>query len=1215
MRLSHLHILGFKSFADKLDIAFSDGITAVVGPNGCGKTNIVDAIRWVLGEQRATVLRGGRMEDVIFNGSARRKPLGMAEVSLTIENTKHLLPIEYSEVTITRRVFRSGESEYLLNKVPCRLKDITDLFLDTGMGTHAYSMIEQSMVDAIVNGSPLERRLLIEEAAGINKYKTRRKLAERKLESTEHDLVRIADILDEVDKQAGALRRQVWKCERYQRFAQEQKEFEIALAHHDYLTVRKDAEPIRGQIDALAGEKNILSAKASAAETRIETLQLDLIEKEKILTARQQDVNACDQRIHELNEQVLVHRERRSGLESRIQSADQECLTIRVELETALAQQKKAEQESQSIEKEIERARQVFQKRDEESRAFARHVTERKEHARTVQQRRLDLLQKQTEQRGSLAGLTSRLDSLHDRQGQLTQSLDAVRRNRTDIDAQAKQASADLKALTATVDDLMEQRATVDQDIADGQQRRDGQRARRAALETQLAAKAREHAVLVEMRQRYEGYGQGVRALLANGPAINGLRGTVADAITVDPPYAAAIQAFLEEALQYVFSTSTDAARSGIRYLSDDHKGKASFLLLDRLSAHQKSFRNPQSATRNLGPGVLGRATDFVRVPAGLEPAITHLLGHVLLVNDLDTAFHIADKAGADNGWRLLTLDGEVVDPAGLVAGGATADEDTGLLSRTARIEALEQEIAQASAEQAAVSQEVDALTTQLNDLIERRTVTERRLAEQQQAQLQAEKTASQLEFQRTQLTEREHALTDEAEQVEAGTKQDTEQLTALKAGLARLEQERDDAEREDRAAQEALERLEADGQRLLNAAQEARVALVSIESRGNELRAACDHLREQEQRLTTSLRQREQEIADATVKVTELKRLLDEGEATLKTLYADRREKETARDAVAAEHRALQDDIRTLQTEAQETRKALGELQDQIHSAELRDAELFMRGNEIRRLLIQQYDTDPETLPGVPQVPGLEEFDPDQARGLLQDVRRRIDELGPINLAAVDEYNAVKERSDFLTQQRDDLIEAKNNLEKTIIKMNKAARARFLDTFEEVRRNFMKTFQALFEGGESDLRLEDGDPLEAGIEIVARPHGKRLQSIALLSGGETALTAIALLFAIYLVKPSPFCIFDEVDAPLDDANIRRFAAALRQFATDTQFIVVTHNKRTMEAADCLYGVTMEEPGTSKIVSVRLEGDGENGTVVSAPTNGARAGVPVANGE
>jgi chromosome segregation protein len=1187
MRLSHLEIIGFKSFASKLDIKLSEGITAVVGPNGCGKSNIVDAIRWVLGEQRATALRGGRMEDIVFNGTAARKPLGMAEVSLTIDNSEQLLPIEYSEVTITRRYFRSGDSEYLLNKVPCRLKDITDLLLDTGMGIHAYSVIEQGMVDSLVNGSPLERRQLIEEAAGINKYKTRRRLAERKLESTQQDLLRIADLLEEVERNASALRRQVWKYERYQRLTQDKKEVEVAAVYHEYMALREKAEPVRARMEELGREKGLLSSRIAAAEARIESRHLELTEKERLLSERQQEVNTCDEQIRELNERVLVARTRRNGLESRLESASQECETLQAELEHITERRTRAGEEQDGLSETLEAARTAFQERDAEARAFAEQATARKEAARVLQNRRLDLMHRQTEKRAEVAAVETRLDALRTRQHDIGQAAGRLTAERKETGTRLQAAQKTLRGLTRSVEENQTLKGTIEEDLRDLQHRREALRERQSALDTQLAGKEQEHSLLTRMRQKYEGYGQGVRTLMLDGPAIEGLAGTLAESLTVDKRYAAVIEAFLGEALQYVVAATTQDARTGIQHLQAHRSGAASFLLLDRIAA----LKPLPAALPSPDAGIVGRALDFVKTSRRLQPAVAYLLARAVIVQDLDTALRLADAFNDGQGWRLLTLAGEVVDPAGVVTGGGTGENDPHLLSRSARIEALEEEAAALRAERETAAAELTRLVALLNGLLERRTVTDRVLADQQRAQMQADQEVRQLEFQHAHQLEQEKRLTQEAGQVEAQTAETVERLRVLREELARLVREREDAEASDLEAQEALAQLEMDSQRLAAGAHEARVTLISLESRKNELRTTAEHLEQQIERLTATLEQRRQEIAQATRQIAEFNAVLVKGEEELKGLYSRRREKEIARDAVLNEHRTIQEEVRVLQHDTQEAGKALALLQEQIHQAELQDAELYMRGQEIRRTMMQQYDTDPEQLTELPAVPGMESFDLETARTLLDDVQRKIDELGPINMAAVEEYNAAKERLDFLTQQRDDLAEAKENLEKTIIRMNRAARARFLDTFEEVRHNFMKTFQALFEGGEADLMIEEGDPLEAGIEIMARPRGKRLQSIALMSGGETALTAIALLFAIYLVKPSPFCVFDEVDAPLDDANVRRFAAALRQFARDTQFLVVTHNKRTMEAADYLYGITMEEPGMSKMVSVRLEGE------------------------
>lgn len=1195
MRLSHLEIIGFKSFANKLDIKFSDGVTAVVGPNGCGKSNIVDAIRWVLGEQRATALRGERMEDIIFNGTASRKPLGMAEVSLTIDNSEQRLPIEYSEVTITRRYFRSGDSEYFLNKVPCRLKDITDLLLDTGMGTHAYSIIEQGMVDSIVNGSALDRRHLIEEAAGINKYKSRRRLAERKLESTQQDLLRIADLLEEVERNTGSLRRQLWKFERFQRLTHDKKEVELAVVYHQYQALREQGEPVRLALEALSRDRTALTVAISAAEARMESRNLELTEKERVLREWQEEVNTCDELIRGSNERALVARTRRNGLEARLEVVSKESDTIEAEQEHMAERRTRAQEELDGMGDALEQAKTAFQERDARAQAFSTQVIGRREAMRVLQNRRLDVMSRLTEKRAEIAAIETRMDGQRNRQYDINHTRARLTTEITDFDEKGNAAQKELKAVSLLVDENRELKAEVEEASQDLQRRRESIRERLSLLDTELATKSREHSLLTRMRQQYEGYGQGVRALLVDGPSINGLQGTLADVLTVDSRYAGVIEAFLGDTSQSILSETTEDALTGIANLTDRQAGQASFLIMDRFAS-----RTLQTVPVS-DPAIIGRASDFVTLPENVRPLVVYLLSQSILVTDLDAALRLSPHFSDEAGWRLLTLAGEVVDPAGIVTGGRGAQTDAHLLSRVSRLETLEEEISGQRAEREKLGAELADVVARVNALLERRTILDRTLAEQQPRQMKIDQSVRQFDFQRTQLVEREKQLAQEADGIETQTKDQATVLKTVREAMTALVRSREEAEAADQEAQDELRQIEAENQRLSNQAQEARVTHISLESRRNELRTTAGHIGQQLERLTQTHSQRKQEITLATQQMTELNQTLAQCEEELKVLYTQRREKEVGRDTVLSTHRALQDEVRSLQNDAMEARKALTLIQDQIHGKELQDAELYMRSQEIRRSMMQQYDADPEQMAEIPMIPGLDEFDASTATAMLDDVQRKVDELGPINMAAVEEFNAAKERLDFLTQQRDDLVEAKENLEKTIIKMNRAARARFLDTFEEVRHHFMKTFQALFEGGEADLILDDGDPLEVGIDITARPRGKRLQSIALMSGGETALTAIALLFAIYLVKPSPFCVFDEVDAPLDDANVRRFASALRQFVQDTQFLVVTHNKRTMEAADFLYGITMDDPGSSRMVSVKLSGESSSdmGSIVS----------------
>ncbi|MDP7237453.1 MAG: AAA family ATPase, partial [Candidatus Latescibacteria bacterium] len=510
MRLSHLEVVGFKSFSSKLKVEFSDGITALVGPNGCGKSNIVDAIRWALGEHRATSLRGNRMEDVIFNGTATRKPLGMAEVSLTIDNNDQKLPIEYSEVTITRRYFRSGDSEYFINKVPCRLKDIKDLLLDTGMGAHAYSIIEQGMVDSIVNGSTIDRRQLIEEAAGINKYKTRRRLAQRKLESTEHDLVRIADLLEEVERSSGSLRRQVWKYERHQRLTQDIQDIEILIAYHDFMTLRQQTEPVRAKILEQTRQKEMISTRIHTVDANIEKQQLEMTEKERTLQERHAVFNEVDNSIRTLNEQVLVNRERRSGLEQRVKTAEKDVEQSQTELTHVTEQKKQALDDQQKVMEALEQARKSFQEKDGEAQSFADQITQNKESTRVLQSRHFMLIQQQTEKQVEVKSLESRIDGLRNRQYDVGQAHEKIAADLVEIDKKLKISSKDLHRAVQQVKENTAIKTSVDGDLQDKQQCRETEREHLSTVNTHLAAREREHSLLVQMHQQYEGYEQGI---------------------------------------------------------------------------------------------------------------------------------------------------------------------------------------------------------------------------------------------------------------------------------------------------------------------------------------------------------------------------------------------------------------------------------------------------------------------------------------------------------------------------------------------------------------------------------------------------------------------------------------------------------------------------------------------------------------------------------
>lgn len=832
----------------------------------------------------------------------------------------------------------------------------------------------------------------------------------------------------------------------------------------------------------------------------------------------------------------------------------------------------------------LEQARTAFAEREISAKASDEQIAVQKESTQVLRNRSFELIQKHSHEQAEISTLEARKDSLYSRSNEVATLRKKLGQELETNSKAVENLKKELLEGRNLVDENTLLNSTLQESVQNVRNRLETDRDEFSTVESTLATVEKERALLDRMHRQYEGYAQGVRNLLADGTKVTGLQGVLADHISIEKEYESLIATYLDNMLQYVVADHEKDVLDSIRYLREHESGRVSFILLDRLKSRPAPSELPFE-----DDGIIGRASSFVTASENLEPVIVHLLSRVVLVTDLETAFRLSPVFDTNQDWKLLTSDGEIIDPAGLLTGGSTVENESDLLRRKERINTLDGELKTYQVKRDKMAGEIEELSDELATLTERQSTTEQFLAKSQSKVMELENHEKQYDFELTRLNGQDEGLENEAESLANQLKISEEESAKHSNDLEELTQNRTTIEDEVQENQEMLDELEIERQRLSEAAHEARIALVSLESRSNELGTTDEFLSQENDRLTKVLLQRKTETLEAHEQTKNLKISQENHEKKLEILYKSRREREIDRDAVLEEHRNLQEEVRGIQQKVGEGRNALTQVQEQVHQAELEVAELYMKSNEVRRQLMENHGTDPEEMDIPPQIDELEDYTSDAAQTLRHGIQSKVDELGPINMAAVEEYKVTKERLDFLQKQQTDLIEAKENLEKTIVKMNKAARARFMTTFEQVRKNFMTTFQTLFDGGEADLKLEEGDALETGIEIMARPGGKRLQSLALLSGGETALTAIALLFAIYLVKPSPFCVFDEVDAPLDDANVRRFASALRQFTNETQFLVVTHNKRTMEAADYLYGITMEEPGLSKMVSVRLE--------------------------
>ena len=1186
MYLSRLTAFGFKSFAQKLDIAFQKGITCVVGPNGCGKSNVVDALRWALGEQRARALRSYHMEDVIFSGSRSRKSLGMAEVSVSIDNSRRILPVDFTEVTVTRRLFRSGESDYLLNKIPCRLMDIQNLLMDTGMGANAYSVIEQGMVDEIISDKPEERRRLFEEAAGVTRYKARRKSAWNKLESIQQDLQRIDDIIGEVERQVRSLARQERKARLYKTLMDQLDDLEVRLARYRYFGMADRARPMLEEISFLKEDVEVGATDIARLEARLEEVRTELAEQDHALAEANAEVSRQIEAVHRKDREILVAREEIRSIEGFLARAARQQEDLKVRREAARRGYEAAEQGGREASEGLQRAEAMYEEEALALESALEDLDARRAHADEQKARLIEMLRETSEKGGRLERARAELEGLTHRRARLEEDAARLQARREEVRAASAEAARQIADLDRELADRTALREAHTDARAQLQEERDERRETRNEVRTRIEADNARLALLQRLREGFEGYSRGVRALAVDSPFSDRIRGVVADLIDVHPAYTGAIEAALGRALECLLVEDTADALEAMAHLRSGAHGAAAFLPMDRLANGSGAPWTPPE-----GDGILGRASDLVRGIRDPDGAVQALLRNALVVVDAETALPLTAQM-REAGVDIVTLFGEVFAADGTVYGGSATDEGTGLIGRAQQVEALqadleagrgrlevlEGEIRRNEEMLSEQTVQIEADDAALSDLRNRLAGLHR---DRQNASAEAErqaKAAAELSGEGLRLGEREAEL--------------RRTIAENEAELEGLEARRTALEGEAREADEALREREIQRRSQQDAVSARRVEIASLRERLDNLRQEAQRLSRERIDLGRETEQLAAECAESERRKGDLEEVVRTAAAELEELHRVQAELERRRDTQAERQQELLMSVRKVEEEAREKGRRVARNRERLHVLEVDLAELMTRAEELQGRIQHDYEMDIREL-GQLEDP---EFNDDVTQKRIVEMQERLRRMGSVNLAALEEYDVQRERYEFLAGQRDDLLAAEETLKRTISRIDRTARARFLETFSKIRENFQRTFVDFFEGGEADLLMApDEDPLEAPIQIIARPRGKRLQNINLLSGGERALTAISLLFAIYLVKPSPFCILDEVDAPLDDANIDRFVRVIGKFAESTQFIVVTHNKRTMEAADCLHGITMEEPGVSKLVSVRIAGGKEEG--------------------
>jgi len=1261
MYLQSLELFGFKSFAPKTKLEFHRGVTAVVGPNGCGKSNVLDAIRWVLGEQSAKALRGGEMADVIFSGTDSRAAVGMAEVSMTFAECEEQLGLDWHEVTITRRVFRDGGSEYLLNKTPCRLKDIQQLFMDTGIGRTAYSIMEQGKIDMILSSRPEDRRAIFEEAAGITKYKSQKKEALRKLEATEANLLRVTDIIKEVKRQIGSLQRQAGKARRYQSMIGDLKMLETHAAKRQFDALEEQRFASRTEIARLADEQTEREQEIERQESEVAAQRAVLEEMESRLNGARQLVNDLRTRISNHETRIIFNEERSLEFSQLVDRYRSEVAGAEEKFRIAETQLRDTDSELEQITAMLASELRVM---EEKQAATAALTGQRQEAERTISSVANDVARLESRVsglRGQISSVSQQRDGAEARLGILSGELEQLAESVAhfssllqDAQAQMESATADLELGAARLADAEGQLRESQVSLADAdRQLRDAQRG--------LAEKESKLEVLRGLMAGGEGFSEGAQAVLRGldnpdlfKPAV---LGALAQYIEVPAEFVTAVEAALGAHLQTIVMKDTTIAEAMIRTLIDKKMGRAS-LALRELDQHVEH----SSGRPALPEGAIDWLINKITAQAEVGSIVERLINHTLLVPDLETALRVFPQL---RGSAIVTLKGELLTCHGILHGGATNDAGTSVLERKNQIHALD-------AETQTMRERLAGLTRLREECVATLESAQARLDEaredKQNAALQVSTMRGQLamiEREASDAGKKQQNLEGERASYAARHSEAADRVVALETDInGALEQIEALQARRSEAAND-LEVLRSQEAELSGELNDLRVKVATERQRHSSLHHQRQPMEARIGELADIIASRRQDILDYEQRADGMLAENAEISANLERLRGQVSEGEAQVAEVIEERAGVAGSVEELANTLRVLRHRLSEAHDQRSRLEVKQTQLEMKLSALIEHIQKRYQLDLSTFErdlhglrvairdhakrqrtgGASDAPAPEEpaaaeptadgsasepatneaareaeqaeavddafaIDWDRLDSMVREIEQRVDSMGPVNLDAIQEYDELEQRYAFLEAQNTDLTNSKEELLGVIQKINHTTKTLFAETFEKIRDNFQEMFMELFGGGKGNLILtNESDPLESGIEIVAKPPGKQLQSISLLSGGEKTMTAVALLFSIYMVKPSPFCVLDEMDAPLDESNISRFIKILDRFIGQSQFIVISHHKRTIARADALYGVTMEEHGVSRLVGVKFSKRDESGE--SRDVLGANNPVPV----
>lgn len=1188
MYLKRLELQGFKSFPEKIKLEFNKGITAVVGPNGSGKSNIADAVRWVLGEKSAKSLRGAKMEDVIFNGTANRKPLSFAEVSLVMDNEDRKLNLDYSEITVTRRVFRSGESDYLINGTKCRAKDILELFMDTGVGKEGYSIIGQGKIDEILSSKSEDRRLLFEEAAGIVKYRTRCVEASSKLAKEQENLVRVNDIIDELEKQVGPLAIQAEKAKKCIVLADRMKLVQVNIFVRDADKYEKELKTLNTNINQLRQDidrelrteekhsilKAELREKLAATENNIENHNVYISDKRSEKEQRENDIKLCEQEIQHLNENIERINEESASGSSQIEEKKISIENIKCEIEEK--------------EEELKEKQSLYNKKIEEFSNISSRVSENEELLNNFNSLIIEKMNKATDVKNEISKASAMTEQLKERKNKITEELSKLKAQESERNSILEKAQKEMTRIekenslaSENIEKNTAQLNKIQNSLTEAN-------SRLKSVNREIQEKNARLKALSELEKSYEGYYTGVKAILNQrdnkNPEFKGICGAVGESISCEKKYEMAIETALGSAVQNIIARTEEDVKKAINYLKRNNKGRATFFPMTAIRAKSLGSEKYNIIKEK---GIIGIAKELIKYAPDYENIMSSLLERVIVAEDMDSAISLARKT--KYAYKIVTLEGELLNPGGSMTGGSVSKKSSGIFSRGREIGELRDMLKEYFEEQASINADVEKMTEIYENLSYKINEAKEEI---QNLVISRTKISSEInqakEFAKD-IKDRILNYSTELSQLEETALRGNEKIAQLNQSLEIINKEIDETNKK---LDDFQSKIQSDRDVRESSNEELSALRVEINQLENDIytfKSSIKRIGSEIEEIENSLKNSSEMIAGYENKI-QLKEKEKEGLKDTIVKISEEYNSLTERSSeLVNEKNSINSDLENLEAEIKKQLETRTRLEKELDRVQLRKEQTDTKCRQLYDSMWEEYEI---TYVAARECEKLEATD-EELKKEEKRLRNEIKALGNVNLNAVDEYAEVKERYDFLKNNRDDIIKTEKELTNIINDLNNMMEKQFREQFGIISDNFTKTFAEMFGGGSAELKLSDSDDiLNSGIDIVVQPPGKSLQNMMLLSGGEKALTAMALLFAILKMKPSPFCILDEIEAALDDANVNRYANYLSNFINDTQFIVITHRKGTMEAADILYGVTMQEQGVSKLVSVKFDEKG-----------------------